>query len=88
MACMCGDPACPSCGSAQGTLEPEHGEERGRRTETAIRTASALTQTVLERWCEHCQAWIECKGVTGGLEWVMRHRDGDCEGEVRAGAGK
>lgn len=46
MACMCGDPQCPSCGTAQGTYDP--GPASGR-------CSRCKENTVLERTdCETC----------------------------------
>jgi len=34
--------------------------------------------SVQERYCSHCEEWVECRGVTGAIGWLARHRDGDC----------
>jgi hypothetical protein len=51
MSCFCGDPACPSCGSAQGTLDPE--EEKARalaeEAETAGWSAGQLHEESVRR---------------------------------------
>lgn len=70
---------------------PKHGEERNRRLETSpgksfeCQTADGrvidlgplamTTMTVVERWCEHCQVWVESHGVRGRLKFMAEHED-------------
>lgn len=36
---------------------------------------SSWTREVMERWCEHCEAWIECDGIMGTLAFTFEHED-------------
>lgn len=64
----------------------EHGETRNHRTETETNYAKyttpngpvtlptfSITQTVSERWCQECNAWVTAKGIMGGLLCPMCH---------------
>lgn len=71
---------------------PAHGATRNHRTERDRRTDVFETDagetlsvsydgsvmSVHERYCAHCHAWIECRGVTGSLRFMAHHQDGDC----------
>lgn len=66
-------------------MTPAHGDTRNRRTETnhgpvhSLTTPQgtmsiplvSVTQTVSEKWCETCQAWVTAKGIMGGLLCVI-----------------
>lgn len=65
---------------------PEHGEERDRRIEhEGIGDVAVVDLTVSERWCEHCEAWIEVRGISGAngaLAWMVH--DGQTPGACPA----
>lgn len=51
----------------------KHGEERNQREETERYDVAHVTVTVSERWCDHCHAWIQVRGVsgaTGAIAWM------------------
>lgn len=50
-----------------------HGARRDRHYETRWAKHSAVTETVSERWCAFHQAWIEVRGVVGGLAFDIEH---------------
>jgi hypothetical protein len=76
-ACRCGEPP-----------EPRHGEIRNQREETVVGSrivfllpggaltrlpGSCFTQTVGERWCANCHAWVEARGILGNLACSTCH---------------
>ena len=66
--------------AAAELFDPSHGAERNRalQTDVAESGASAVTATVCDRWCAFCRSWVHSWGVTGELQWMGKHRDGDC----------
>jgi hypothetical protein len=59
--------------------------ERNRRIETTGLGPcgfglGGMDYSVVERYCEHCEQWVEVRGVTGELVWLGTHEDGDCKG--------
>lgn len=65
-----------------------HGEIRDHRMETQILSEHvAVTETVCQQWCTHCQAWVEVRGVsgrTGAIGWMLH--DGQTPGICPQGA--
>ena len=66
----------------------KHGEEKGHRQQTESFAPKdwttldgqpvqvpgcTLTQSVCEKWCEHCQRWITIRGVMGEIRWMAEH---------------
>lgn len=70
------------------TGEHRHREERKRRFETRVgdlvtyempggsvsMPSGSVTESVCERWCARCGAWIEVRGVLGALAFEFEHR--------------
>lgn len=66
--CMCGDSQCPSCGSAQGTLEPRKTRKCRRATRRFLEVHQGHIWRGLntrgDYWCPGYQGWA----AQGGLD--------------------
>jgi 2-polyprenyl-6-methoxyphenol hydroxylase-like FAD-dependent oxidoreductase len=70
--CLCGDPACPSCGVAMGTYRhPRERHPRERRVRLALRRAEldAVRFCVVYRRLELQTALRAALSTTGGIEF-------------------
>lgn len=60
--------------------ETAHGSTRGHHMERRRLTAAAtVTESVSQRFCAHCGAWVDVRGVTGALAFMSHHDSGDCK---------
>lgn len=60
-----------------------HGATRNHRLHSEVQQWSAYTETVEDRYCAHCQRWIEVRGVTGALRFMAQHDSADCKKEKK-----
>lgn len=40
--------------------------------------ACAFAYTIADRYCAHCETWIETTGILGRLRFIAEHDSGDC----------
>lgn len=60
--------------------EPKHGESRGHHFVTAsgavvhVRDVRCV-ESVCERYCSACKAWVETRGIVGVFQFMAMHDD-------------
>ncbi|RTL19499.1 MAG: hypothetical protein EKK55_19330 [Rhodocyclaceae bacterium] len=66
---------------------PEHGEAQNWRIESErIGDVAVVDLTASDRWCSHCEAWVQVRGISGAngaLAWMLH--DGQTPGVCPSG---